>query len=118
MSWALLYSLSNCPTIDTPQFINPIVAKLPHDLIDRWKNEAYKHKESHHGLFPPFPELAIFLRRSAKIRNDVSLMVRGKPQDSGYQRSRPPLKTVQVNNTNLYSHSSGVRQDTEGIRSA
>ena len=75
-------SLLGLAALDTPYFIRPIVAKLPPELIDRWKSEAFKYKELHHGAFPPFSHLSSFVRRMARIRNDVSLMVPSKAEPS------------------------------------
>ena len=31
--------------LDTPYLLNPVAAKLPPDLADKWRNEAFKYKE-------------------------------------------------------------------------
>ena len=63
------YSLS-LSYFDTPGGVNPIIAKLPHALQERWTMHAVRYNAQHGVRFPPFAELARYVREQSEIRNN------------------------------------------------
>ena len=60
---------------DTAKGINPIVAKLPFNLQDKWREVGSRFKEQHRVAFPPFFVFCEFLRKEARTRNDPSFAI-------------------------------------------
>ncbi|CAG2195834.1 unnamed protein product [Mytilus edulis] len=50
--------------------INPIVAKLPYFLQEKWTTRASSYKKSHDIAFPPFSLFVSYIRDMCEIRND------------------------------------------------
>ncbi|XP_063448356.1 uncharacterized protein LOC134727857 [Mytilus trossulus] len=59
---------------DSSAGVNPIVAKLPYQLQEKWSTEANKYKEYHSSSYPPFEVFEIFLRKIARMKNDPSFI--------------------------------------------
>ena len=55
---------------DSSAGVNPIVAKLPTGLQEKWTSHAVRHNELNGTHFPPFSELCRFMRQQSKIRNN------------------------------------------------
>ncbi|XP_033111446.1 uncharacterized protein LOC117112468 [Anneissia japonica] len=70
--------------LDTFMGVNPLVAKLPRDIQEKWRTRAFHYKEQKEGQFPPFNFfssqrkkifISKFVTDFAKERNDKSLML-------------------------------------------
>ncbi|CAG2243390.1 unnamed protein product [Mytilus edulis] len=59
---------------DSSAGVNPIVAKLPYQLQEKWSTEANKYKECHSSSYPPFEVFEIFLTKIARMKNDPSFI--------------------------------------------
>lgn len=57
---------------DSAMGVNPVVAKLPSGLQEKWTSHASQYKIKHGVAFPPFGVFAKFVRDNSKIRNDPS----------------------------------------------
>ena len=55
---------------NTSSGINPIVTKLPYQLLEKWTNRAVNYKKNHDVSFPPFPVFAEYIREMSQIKND------------------------------------------------
>ena len=56
--------------LDSSIGINPIVAKLPYSIQEKWTNRAMKFKNVHGDLFPPFHIFVDFIKDMSKLKND------------------------------------------------
>lgn len=57
---------------DLPTRINPIVAKLPMFLQDKWTVEARKCKNRESAVYPPFTFFFDSLKGITRMKNDPS----------------------------------------------
>ena len=55
---------------DTSAGVNPIVAKLPPGMQEKWTSHAVKHNDLHGTYFPPFSTFKDFIITQSKIRNN------------------------------------------------
>lgn len=58
--------------LDTAHGVNPILAKLPYSLQEKWVSVASKFKRDNSVPYPPFSFFVSFISEEAKIRNDPS----------------------------------------------
>lgn len=54
---------------DSPTGINPIVAKLPTYLQDKWTAEVTKYKKRESAVYPPFTFFIDFLKDITRMKN-------------------------------------------------
>jgi hypothetical protein len=57
---------------DSSTGINPIVAKLPWSLQEKWVTEASRYNRQQGSTFPPFSVFVKFIQETAQTRNDPS----------------------------------------------
>ena len=57
---------------DSPTGINPIVAKLPTYLQDKWTAEATQYKKQESAVYPPFTFFIDFLKDITRMKNGPS----------------------------------------------
>lgn len=57
---------------DSPTGINPIVAKLPTYLQDKWTAEVTKYKKRESAVYPPFTFFIDFLKDITRMKNNPS----------------------------------------------
>ena len=76
--------------------VNPIVAKLPHFLQEKWTTEANRYKSTHDLCYPPFTVFSKFLHDVARVRNDPSFIYERTNESEPLQRNRPTARTPQV----------------------
>lgn len=58
---------------DSSSGVNPIVAKLPHSIQEKWITEASNHKQRSGTPYPAFSVSVAFLEKITRIKNDSSL---------------------------------------------
>lgn len=58
---------------DSYSGVNPIVAKLPHYIQEKWVTEATNYKLRTGHLYPTFPVFVAFLEKITRMKNDPSL---------------------------------------------
>lgn len=56
--------------LDTAHGVNPILAKLPYNLQEKWVSVASKYKRDCGVFYPPFSFFVRFISEEAKVRND------------------------------------------------
>lgn len=61
--------------LDTARGIEPIIAKLPYGLQEKWISVGSKYKEDNRGRFPPFEFFSRFVSDEARRRNDPSFAI-------------------------------------------
>ena len=86
---------------DSSMGVNKIVNKLPHNIRDKWTNEAANYKERHHVHYPPFSFFEGFLRRQARIRNDPSFKFQDEPPKPRRFEGYPTAVTKKTESTRL-----------------
>lgn len=64
--------LSGLSHLDTAHGVNPILAKLPYNLQEKWVAVASKFKRDNSVSYPPFSFFVSFISEEAKTRNDPS----------------------------------------------
>lgn len=74
---------------NTSSGIIPIVAKLPHQLQDKWTSKAVNYKNQHKVSFPPFSVFAQFIREMSKIKNDPGFIYE-LPSENQTKKSGAP----------------------------
>ena len=77
---------------DSSSGVGPIVAKLPHQLQEKWTNRAVDYKSKNKVFFPPFPVFANFVREMSKIKNDPGF---------DYERCSQVFKETPVKSTHF-----------------
>jgi hypothetical protein len=55
--------------------INPVVAKLPFNIQNKWMDRAIKYKRQHIVTYPPFTCFVEFVRDMSKYMNDPSFVL-------------------------------------------
>lgn len=71
---------------DSSSGVNPIVAKLPHYIQEKWVTEATNYKLRTGHPYPTFPVFVAFLEKITRMNNDPSLQFDTLPDseaDSG-----------------------------------
>ena len=68
--------------------VNQIVTKLPHNLQEKWTQEANKYKTRTSVIYPPFRVFAKFISDMAKLRNDPSFHYEASSEPNNQQRAR------------------------------
>lgn len=58
--------------LDTAHEVNPILAKLPYNLQEKWVSVTSKYKMDCDVSYPPFSFFVGFITEQAKVRNDPS----------------------------------------------
>lgn len=64
--------LTGLAHLDTARGVNPILAKLPPYLQEKWVNTGSSFKKQHRVSYPPFAVFVKFVCDEAKTRNDPS----------------------------------------------
>ena len=83
---------------DSSSGVNPIIAKLPHNIQEKWTTEATNFKRRTRLPYPTFPVFVEFLETITKMRNDpslqfdVSLDSNKGEQQKVYKGRRPSLR--------------------------
>ena len=80
---------------NTSSGINPIVAKLPYQLHEKWTNRAVSHKNQHKVSFPPFTVFAQFVREMSRIKNDPGFMYELPSENNSRKYVVPSAPTPQ-----------------------
>lgn len=92
--------------LDTARGIEPIVAKLPYGLQEKWISAGSKHKEENKGQFPPFEFFSRLISYEARKRNDPSFSI-PSTSSSPTKFERAPFKgtrnPISVNKTDVDS---------------
>ncbi|KAG1953436.1 hypothetical protein F2P79_009964 [Pimephales promelas] len=89
--------------LDTARGIEPIVAKLPYGLQEKWISAGSKHKEENGGRFPPFEFFTRFMCYEAKKRNDPSFALLNasgsavKAESSQFKSIKNPITVHKTN---------------------
>lgn len=86
--------------LDTARGIEPIVAKLPYGLQERWVSAGSKHKDENNGRFPPFEFFGSFINYEARKRNDPSFILQG----TSSLPARPEMPSFKSNQTPVLVH--------------
>ncbi|XP_069610796.1 uncharacterized protein [Ranitomeya imitator] len=99
--------------LDSALGVNPIVAKLPHGIQERWTIQGSKYKEDYGVSFPPFSYLCRFVQNQARVRNDPSFVYTdpdvsmppsaAKRYDNTTPKHREIRRTVSVKKTDIPS---------------
>lgn len=77
--------------------VNPIVAKLPTHLQERWTTEATKYKLANNVPYPPFSVFSKYIHNTAKVRNDPSFIYeKVNESESAHHRNRSTTRPLQV----------------------
>lgn len=92
---------------DSPMGVNPIIAKLPVHIQNKWSDRGRKFKVSHSVTFPPFTFFVSFIKEMCSLYNDPSFRHDQSTQkghrEEAQQRSGRPLRINankgEVNNT-------------------
>lgn len=105
---------------DSSSGVNPIVAKLPHSIQEKWITEASNHKLRSGTPYPAFPLFVAFLEKITRIKNDPSLQF-DTAQDAnrckqlrafpGRTQGRKNSPTVSAFKTQVRVQNSGVYYD-------
>lgn len=100
--------------LDTARGIEPIVAKLPYGLQEKWISAGSKYKEENGGRFPPFEFFTRFICYEAKKRNDPSFAFLNA-SGSSVKVESPYLKStknpIAVHKTNFSPAESSTSSD-------
>lgn len=112
---------------DSSSGVNPIVAKLPHSIQEKWITEASNYKLRSGTQYPAFPMFVGFLENITRIKNDSSLQFdtaqdanrckqpRAFPRRTNGRKISPtvsPFKTqVRVQNSGAYYDDSAPAPD-------
>lgn len=106
--------------LDTAHGVNPILAKLPYNLQERWVTVASKFKKDNGVSYPPFAFFVSFITEEAKTRNDPSFAcvtsaftISPRTEKTVKQKYQPP---VSVRKTDI-SQAAGASQNTSIDRS-
>lgn len=76
---------------------NPIIAKLPTNLQERWATKANKYKSANILSFPPYSVFSKYIHNTVKVRNDPSFVYkRVNESESAHHRNRPATRPLQV----------------------
>lgn len=105
---------------DSSSGVNPIVAKLPHSIQEKWITEASNHKLRSGTPYQAFPVFVAFLEKITRIKNDPSLQFE-TAQDAnrceqlrafpGRTQGRKNSPTVSAFKTQVRVQNSGVYYD-------
>lgn len=57
---------------DSSAGINPVIAKLPHHMQNKWTERATRYKHTHNVTFPPFSQFVSFISELSSMMNDPS----------------------------------------------
>lgn len=89
---------------------NPLVAKLPTNLQERWTTGATKYKSANNVPYPPFSVFFFkYIHNTAKVRNDPSFVYeKVNESESAHHRNRPTTRPLQVSarKTEMETHPS------------
>ncbi|XP_064478526.1 uncharacterized protein LOC135391887 [Ornithodoros turicata] len=80
--------------LDTSRGVNPIAAKLPLHLQEKWIALGSKYKREHRVSFPPFSVFSDFVRTTAKTKNDQSFII-GPSSDNTGKKDKTSSSTTQ-----------------------
>ncbi|XP_033119843.1 uncharacterized protein LOC117119135 [Anneissia japonica] len=96
--------------LDTFMGVNPLVAKLPRNLQDKWRSRAYKYKKDNKVPFPPFTFFSKFIRNLAEERNDPSFKLNlSENLETNHQQFKPKKSVPrQPYRTDVGSHKTDV----------
>lgn len=100
--------------LDTACGIEPIVAKLPYGLREKWISAGSRYKEGNAGRFPPFDFFTGFMCYEAKKRNDPSFVFLNASGSSVKAESSQPKSTkklIAVHKTNVSPAESSTSSD-------
>ncbi|XP_028822925.1 uncharacterized protein LOC114778148, partial [Denticeps clupeoides] len=101
--------------LDTARGIEPIVAKLPYGLQDKWVSTGSRYKEENGRQFPPFAFFSKFVGSEARRRNDPSFAISGvsgtptRPDKFLPKGTRNPISVHKTNVASTYTSSSPVK---------
>ena len=95
---------------DASSGINPIVAKLPFYLQEKWISKAMTYKTTHGVPYPPFTFFTQFVKDMAKVKNDPCFAISNPSADRSMKTEKPssfrlPHIRVKKTNTKLSSGS-------------
>lgn len=94
--------------LDTARGLEPVVAKLPLALQDKWISVGSEFKEQNGGRFLPFDFFTRFIVYEAKKRNDPSFSFHTDgPSEKQEKKFRSARNPILVQKTNVASSSSG-----------
>ncbi|XP_042281759.1 uncharacterized protein LOC121906755 [Thunnus maccoyii] len=101
--------------LDTARGIEPIVAKLPYGLQERWISAGSKHKEENKGQFPPFEFFSQFISYEARKRNDPSFSIPSacssptKFERAPFKGTRNPISVHKTDVDSTHTRASNVK---------
>ncbi|KAI7804924.1 hypothetical protein IRJ41_023810 [Triplophysa rosa] len=104
--------------LDTARGIEPIVAKLPYGLQEKWISVGSKHKEENRGQFPPFEFFNKFVCSEARKRNDPSFAIPGtsslhaRSEKTFFKGTKYPIS---VHKTDVASTSSSINKGVSDL---
>lgn len=104
--------------LDTARGIEPIVAKLPYGLQEKWISTGSRHKEENGGRFPPFEFFSRFVCYEARKRNDPSFALPStsgsplKPEKPFFKSTRNPIS---VHKTDVFSTGSSTNRLVKSV---
>ena len=75
---------------DASSGINPIVAKLPFNLQEKWISKAMNYKSTHGVPYPPFTFFTKFVKDMAKVKNDPCFTISNPITDRSIKTEKPP----------------------------
>lgn len=88
---------------DSSSGVNPIVAKLPHSIQEKWITEASNHKLRSGIPYPAFPVFVAFLEKITRIKYDPSLQFDTAQDANRYEQPKALPEGRKVERTALQS---------------
>ena len=79
---------------DTSSGVNPIVAKLPYNVQEKWTSKAMAYKLTENVPYPPFSFFTKFLNDVTRMRNDPSFCYES-PSEKSVKDQKPPFRNSQ-----------------------
>lgn len=103
--------------LDTARGIEPIVAKLPYGLQEKWMSAGSRHKEENEGHFPPFEFFSRFISYEARKRNDPSFAIPSASSSPKFEKAlfRSTKNPISVHKTGITSTGASVNSLVKGV---
>ena len=78
--------------LNEPIYLKPIIAKLPRDVQSRWQRHVFRFMNDKKVPYPPFIEVARFIREVSREKIDTSLCLNPAEDNVNEQNKRTTLR--------------------------
>ncbi|XP_064469540.1 uncharacterized protein LOC135384259 [Ornithodoros turicata] len=102
--------------LDTSRGVNPIAAKLPLHLQEKWIALGSKYKREHRVSFPPFSVFSDFVRTTAKTKNDPSFII-GPSSDNTGKKDKTSSTTQSSKKSSVSVHRTTITSQEDSSAS-